>query len=438
MELSSEQKQVLQAFHCGKNVFLTGPGGAGKTALIKYMVELGERDEKVVQVCALTGCAAVLLDCKGAKTVHSWAGIGLANGDTSDIVHAVSSNKHKRKPWMKTDILIVDEVSMMSKKLFELLSLIAQRIRRKPNVPFGGIQVIFSGDFYQLPPVGNLEFPDTIAFCFESKEWRRTFGACIQLTKIFRQKDEIYCKILNQIRVGKLSRSSYTRLMERVRAEKSQTNIKPTLLYPRRRDVDMINAMELKKLETEAKTYNLVRANDLTSEKKDNDFFNMMSPEGYDREWQFLENNIMADKKLVLKVGAQVMCVANIDMEGDYPIVNGSQGIVTEFQKGLPMVQFNDGQKRLISEHTWASELCPKLGVKQIPLIHAWAITIHKAQGVTLELAEVDAGNSIFECGQTYVALSRVKSLSGLHLTSFNPNKIKINKKVMEFYKTLS
>ena len=101
------------------------------------------------------------------------------------------------------------------------------------------------------------------------------------------------------------------------------------------------------------------------------------------------------------------------------------------------MVQFNDGQKRLISEHTWASELCPKLGVKQIPLIHAWAITIHKAQGVTLELAEVDAGNSIFECGQTYVALSRVKSLSGLHLTSFNPNKIKINKKVMEFYKKM-
>ena len=131
MELSIEQKQVLHAFHCGKNVFLTGPGGSGKTALIKHMVELGERYGKIVQVCALTGCAAVLLDCKGAKTVHSWAGIGLANGEISDIIHAVSTNKHKRKSWLKTDILIVDEVSMMSKKLFELLSLLAQRIRKK-------------------------------------------------------------------------------------------------------------------------------------------------------------------------------------------------------------------------------------------------------------------------------------------------------------------
>ena len=437
MDLSTEQKQVLQAFHCRKNVFLTGPGGSGKTALIKHMVELGERDSKVVQVCALTGCAAVLLDCKGAKTVHSWAGIGLANGEISDIIHAVSTNKHKRKTWLKTEILIIDEVSMMSKKLFELLSLLGQRIRKKPNVPFGGMQVIFSGDFYQLPPVGNFESPDSSAFCFESKDWKRTFTATIQLTKIFRQSDESYCKILNQIRVGKLSKSSYTKLMERVRAEKPKTELRPTLLFPRRRDVEIINATELKKLKTEEKTYNIIREDDLTSEKKSAAFMDMMNPENYEREWKHLENNIMADKKLVLKVGAQVMCVANIDMEGDFPIVNGSQGIVTEFHKNLPMVQFNDGQKRLISEHTWSSEICPKLGVKQIPLIHAWAITIHKSQGVTLDIAEIDAGNSIFECGQTYVALSRVKALSGLHLTSFNPNKIKINRKVMEFYKSI-
>ena len=124
-------------------------------------------------------------------------------------------------------------------------------------------------------------------------------------------------------------------------------------------------------------------------------------------------------------------------MEGPFPIVNGSQGIITEFHKDLPMVQFNDGQKRLIGEHTWVSESCPRIGIKQIPLIHAWAITIHKAQGVTLDLAEVDAGNNIFECGQTYVALSRVRALSGLYLTSFNPDKIKISRKVMEFYNSL-
>ena len=132
------------------------------------------------------------------------------------------------------------------------------------------------------------------------------------------------------------------------------------------------------------------------------------------------------------------MCVANLDMEGPFPIVNGSQGIVISFKKGLPMVKFNDGQTRLIGEHTWASENCPKIGVKQIPLIHAWAITIHKAQGATLELVELDAGNSIFECGQTYVALSRVKSLEGLYLRAFDPQKIKIHRKVQQFYKTLN
>ena len=148
--------------------------------------------------------------------------------------------------------------------------------------------------------------------------------------------------------------------------------------------------------------------------------------------------NVMADKTLSLRVGAQVMCVANLDMEGPYPIVNGSQGIIVDICDGLPMVQFTDGQKRIIGWHVWQSETIPGIGIKQIPLIHAWAITIHKAQGVTLELAEIDAGSNIFECGQSYVALSRLKGLDGLFLTAFDPQKIKVNKKVQEYYKTLS
>ena len=145
----------------------------------------------------------------------------------------------------------------------------------------------------------------------------------------------------------------------------------------------------------------------------------------------------MADKKLVLKIGAQVMCVANIDMEGEYPIVNGSLGIVTKFVGDAPLVKFYDGQSRVMTPHTWESDNVPGLGVKQIPLILAWAITIHKAQGVTLDLAQIDAGRTIFECGQTYVALSRVKSLEGLYLTSFQPEQIKIRRKVRDFYRKL-
>ena len=142
----------------------------------------------------------------------------------------------------------------------------------------------------------------------------------------------------------------------------------------------------------------------------------------------------MAEKNLHLKIGAIVMCVANIDMESDSPIVNGSQGIVIDFIGKLPKVKFTNGAVRIIGKHTWTSEKIKSTGVLQIPLIYAWAITIHKSQGVTLDTAMIDVGNSIFECGQTYVALSRLISLDGLFLKGFNPLKIKVNRKVHDYY----
>jgi ATP-dependent DNA helicase PIF1 len=145
----------------------------------------------------------------------------------------------------------------------------------------------------------------------------------------------------------------------------------------------------------------------------------------------------MADKEIVLKIGTQVMCIANIDMESSDQVVNGSQGMVVGFIGELPLVQFNNGPRRTVGYHVWASEAIPTLGVKQMPLIYAWAITIHKAQGVSLDMAQIDAGSNIFECGQTYVALSRVKSLEGLYLTDLNPQRIKVNKKVQEYYMSL-
>ena len=159
-----------------------------------------------------------------------------------------------------------------------------------------------------------------------------------------------------------------------------------------------------------------------------------ISEEHYEKETKYLSSNVMADQKLVLKVGAQVMCVANIDMEGAMPLVNGSQGVVVEFEGNIPIVQFRNGTKRKVAPHLWESENVKGVGVKQIPLIHAWAITIHKSQGVTLELAQIDAGSNIFECGQTYVALSRVKTSDGLFLNAFDIKKIKINRKVQEYY----
>ena len=435
MKLSLEQENALVAFRQNKNILLTGPGGSGKTALIKEMVEIGLEQNKQVQVCALTGCAAVLLKCDGAKTVHSWAGVGLATGPSKNVIERTSTNKNKRGNWSKVDILIIDEISMMSKKLFDILDSIGRIVKKKLNVPFGGIQVVFSGDFYQLPPVGDPDEEETTQFCFESDRWSESIDEIIQLTTIFRQTDAEYSKILSQIRVGKLYKSSYEKLLSRVNQPYPENGIKPTILLPRRKDVDNINTNELLKLESQNVEFIMKSIQD-ESVKSDKDKHKVKFTDEYrEFETKYLMENVMADKKLSLKVGAQVMCVANIDMEGPTPIVNGSQGVIIELKNGLPLVQFINGHKRIIGWHTWNSEKIPGLGIMQIPLILAWAITIHKAQGVTLELAQIDAGSNIFECGQTYVALSRIKTLDGLYLTAFDPNKIKVNKKVQEYYK---
>lgn len=442
MNLSIEQQLALDEFNKGKNIFLTGPGGSGKTELIKRMVQHCETSNKKFQVCALTGCAAVLLNCK-AKTIHSWAGIGLANGSIEEVVRKVIGNKFKIAQWKKVDVLIIDEVSMMSLKIFEILDYIGRKVRKNPLKAFGGIQIVFSGDFYQLPPVGNDEASS--AFCFESEKWDTTFDVTIQLKTIFRQTDKVYTDILNQIRVGKLYKSAYEKLKEHVNKPiPTDALFKPTVLLPRRRDVDLINVTELEKLGnveqykyllTQVKPADIVSANDKYKKplKSDCD----MSDSQKEMEYNYLTNNIMADKEIILKKGTQVMCIANIDMESTNPIVNGSQGVVIEFVAGLPIVQFNNGEKRTVGYHNWISENIPSIGIKQIPLIHAWAITIHKSQGASLDLARIDVGSNIFECGQTYVALSRIKRIEGLYLTALDPGKIKVNKKVQDFYTLL-
>ena len=435
--LSIEQQEVFDCIKRGDNVFMTGPGGSGKTYLIQQIYNWYTQQEmKEIQVCALTGCATVLLRCN-AKTLHSWAGIGLANGDTNDIIRKLIYNKFKTKNWQKIHILILDEVSMLSSKLLTILDTVAKRIR-KNNLPFGGIQLLFSGDFYQLPPVGNSNEPETTQFCFENPIWNTLFNKQIQLKQVFRQTDQTYVDILNQIRQGTLNKKAYNLLMSRcIRCEDDA--IKPTKILPRRNDVNRINETEMKLLnEVEMKySMEIIKTSNNETIKPPNE--QLMN------ELQTLQNNIMVEKELILKKGAQVMCVANIETEGTYPIVNGSRGVIINFTStGLPMIKFKSGIIKQIGHHIWEldddnniNSMKKGYGIKQIPLILAWAITIHKSQGSTLELAEIDIGNGIFECGQSYVALSRVKDINGLYLTSFNPHKIKINKKVQEFYKQL-
>jgi ATP-dependent DNA helicase PIF1 len=436
LELQDEQKLIFDKYVAGDNIFITGPGGTGKTHLIKSIVAHAKENSKSYKVCALTGCAAILLMC-GATTLHAFAGIGLATGSINQVVDRVINNRYKKANWQKLNILIVDEVSMLSLKLFMILDLIGRRAKKNRDVPFGGIQVIFSGDFYQLPPVGDEQEPETVQFCFETPLWNETFKLQnqIQMTTMFRQTDPKYIKILNGLRVGKITNTTISTLKGRVK--KYENDIRPTILLPRRCDADVINYKELVKLDIATEkifTVATVPDEDLTLTKEQIVNLTLFTDKEREYEVNYLMNNILPEKEIKLRIGAIVMCIANLNMDGETPIVNGSQGIITEFIDNYPKVLFDNGVSLIICPHIWNSEKLPGIAIKQLPLIYAWAITIHKSQGLSLDRASIDIGEGIFECGQTYVALSRIKSLEGLYLTSFDYSRIKVNKSVQNFY----
>ena len=342
--------------------------------------------------------------------------------------------------WKGIDILIIDEVSMMSRKLFETLDAIGKAVRKNKS-PFGGIQLIFSGDYYQLPPVGNKDEPETSQFCFESPLWFETFKIedHVNMETIFRQTDPIYQRILNQLREGRLKRSSNEMLLQYVGREiPTDSIIRPTKLYPTRNKVDYINMSEMEKLGGQEYEYKLKYNMDLDMSAKERDLRMQFTREQIKTELMYLQSNLRCDEIVKLKIGSQVMCIANIELDNGDILCNGAQGVVIEISgTGLPVVKFKNGYQMTMTYHVWPSEIIPGIGVSQIPLILAWALTIHKAQGSTLDIAEVDAGSGIFECGQTYVALSRVKNLEGLYLSSFDAKRVRINRKVQEFYESL-
>lgn len=449
--LSPEQEYALQKFEEGENLFITGPGGTGKTTLIHYFKESAERRGLKEQVCAMTGCAALLLNCK-ARTLHSWSGIKLAKGKIEDIISGVVRSSKTVKTWRDTKILIVDEVSMMSLKIFELLFFLGKRIRRDQR-PFGGIQVIFTGDFYQLPPVGNANEPETQRFCFESEYWQQTFTMDnhIQLTTMFRQKDPIYQSVLLSIRKGAITQEQIELLEKHVNRKYNQEENHgciPTKLFPIKSRVEHYNQIMFDSLPGEINDYSytsmtncrsyldgtnrLISSNDLQR-------CAALTYKEQQLEIEALLNNSSCPQQLVLKKGACVMCTFNLELESG--ICNGSLGIIQDFntKQGIkiPVVRFSNGIIREISPQYWQSEEYPTIAISQIPLCLSWALTIHKIQGATLPMADMDIGRNVFEYGQTYVALSRVKSLDGLYLSGFSPKNIRANQIVTRFYSSI-
>ena len=448
--LSKEQKIAYDKFVNGENIFVTGPGGTGKTKLVQYIYEYSKEVNKNVPVCAMTGCAAVLLGNK-ARTIHSWSGIKLAKGPKDRIIAGVLKNRNVVREWNEAKCLVLDEVSMLSQKIFEILEELGRRTRKNAKV-FGGLQVVFLGDFFQLPPIETENDPGTEKFCFESPMWNYVFSKenHIQLTHIFRQKDIDYINILMQVRKGYLDEEKSKLLETYVNRDydpSSNNGCIPAKLFAIRSKVDFINKQMFAKINEKEFVNEAIVKTDCTTHIDSGKAISvellkkcsMMSLEQKEYEVENLLNNNACSRLFRFKKGSSVMCSVNLDM--DNQICNGAQGTITDIiEEGLYpiiVVKFANGIIKRIGHHYWQSEEYPTVAVGQYPLMLAWALTIHKIQGATLKLAEIDIGSSIFEYGQTYVALSRIQSLDGLYLSAFHPQKIRANPLVIEFYENL-
>lgn len=432
MELNEGQKQALKAVQEGKNIFLTGPAGSGKSTLIQAIVAWSRSERIKCEVTALTGCAALLLGNK-AKTLHSWAGIGLGKKDASTLTAYIQKSSYALRRWKAIKLLIVDEISMMTPDLFQKLDAIGKAIRKKTQ-PWGGIQLVLCGDFFQLPPISKESY--LARYAFECEEWVSANLVPVLLTQIERQKDTVFQNLLNEARRGELSEESVAILQSRRKLKWKELTIKPTLLFSRNADVDSINTDNLAALEKPIHTFSTKTRID-TLDEDGFPYEDIPSGDLLERLVQKMDNDSNYCVELELCDGCQVMLLHNKDPEAG--LVNGSRGIVKGFRKedGIPIVQFMHGGPICIEAHEWISNDTPCLKRVQIPLRVAYAVTIHKSQGATLDCALVDIGSSTFETGQAYVALSRVRSLDSLYVHTLDVSRIRADTKVIEFYASL-
>lgn len=403
----------------GHNVFLTGPGGVGKSY---YINQLKKECESLV-VTSTTGVSSFNL---GAQTIHSFSGIGaLKKTDTLENVMKRVKKTKSMERISQSKILVIDEISMLGQSYLEMLDKVFRKVRGK-NAIFGGIQVIFTGDFLQLPPVDD-------EFCFHSDIWAELEMKTIYLTKMYRVNDPLYTSILERVRVGRHTADdnrelykryfAYREMMEREEKENEKKNdenkenvekIRPTFLYSKKVNVHEKNMEELQRNPNEM----LIFQPQYVPGKSEEDIKKTLTP-------------------LYLKVGAQVMLTVNMDC--DNGLVNGSRGVIVAYENQALMVKFLNGSVMSFPRHEHVCEEDGKVLYKiiQFPFILAYALSIHKVQGSTLDFAVIDIGHSVFESSMSYVALSRVRNLEGLFLMAFQPHKIFCNKEALEFYDRL-
>lgn len=454
VELSEEQRAVMDSVMSGANVFFTGKAGTGKTTLLRAIVaglraRLGPAEfKRRVAVTALTGVAATHIQ---GQTLHAALGLGTVRRHRD--VQAALMRADVRKRVMGWQVLVVDECSMLSAELLDALERALREVRGSHR-PAGGLQIVMCGDFFQLPPVtkqdgqghnlgaaygGSLPPSDAFlnaGYAFETPAWQRMAFEHSVLTRAFRQGDTRFVELLDAVRIGGRpgglacsAVAEIARLCARPLEERG--GIRPTQIYTRNRDVDDLNAAELAKLPGPkvafAATDTTTLLPDAPSEGramlKRSDFF----------------KDCLAAPQLELAVGAQVMLLKNLDVQNG--MVNGSRGVVVRFTEpgGQPVVRFINGREEAIAPVRFSAEVhsvgeCVRV---QVPLKLAWALTVHKSQGMTLDYVRVSL-RGVFAAGQAYVALSRARSLEGLQVTDYEPGCARSDPLVRGFYKAVT
>ena len=406
-QLSAEQAAVLDALASGRNVLLTGAAGTGKSHALNHAVDWALAHGVVTARTAMTGAAALLI---GGRTLHSFLGAGLFKGEPSELARMIKPPTKKRLRAVK--LLVIDEVSMCDAELFEKASR-TLCIVRGCAAPFGGIQLLLVGDFCQLPPVRG-------GFAFTAGEWKRANPIVVDLTRTFRQsEDAAFATLLGRARFGKLKNGDLA-VLAACHATEFAPGVEPTRLYATNANVDRINEQHLAALLSDGRptvTYKSVYSNAAS------------------KRWA---ESVGVPDSVSLCVGAQVVVTYNV--AADQGLVNGTRGVVIGLETPVDVViRVATGEVRRVPYATVTSsdeQGTTACSARYMPLRLAYAVTVHRSQGMTLDAVEVDLGASIFEYGQAYTALSRARSLASVRVASVDPASFRTHPQVIEFYQS--